>query len=208
MGAPEPLPETGVIANQRPRKCDMTFVLKVTWHLCWNQPTYRVQDGSWPNHNKHWNYGQELNQPRQDKHLYTYNNKTIFQILNSPQGINDKEIWHPLLLYITWTYMKIEIACKKLVWNLKNWARYLDFKILRHQIVKQPCLSIFICRANLQSPLSVCLWSCFWFSGSVTLFLWSHWPSKSLQHKVPSTHETTVQFSVQEYGSAVWLPVP
>ena len=27
MGTPEPLPETGVLANQRPRKCDMTFVL-------------------------------------------------------------------------------------------------------------------------------------------------------------------------------------
>ena len=29
------------LANQRPRKCDMTFVLK---------PTYRVQDGSWLSH--------------------------------------------------------------------------------------------------------------------------------------------------------------
>ena len=41
MGTPEPLPETGILANQRPRKCDMTFVLT---------PRYRVQDGSWPNH--------------------------------------------------------------------------------------------------------------------------------------------------------------
>ena len=25
MGTPEPLPGTGVLANQRPRKCDMTY---------------------------------------------------------------------------------------------------------------------------------------------------------------------------------------
>ena len=25
MGTPEPLPEIGVLANQRPRKCDMTY---------------------------------------------------------------------------------------------------------------------------------------------------------------------------------------
>ena len=38
----------------------------------------------------------------------------------------------PILRYISLTYLEIELTCKKLGKNFKNWARFQDLKILRN----------------------------------------------------------------------------
>ena len=61
--------------------------------------------------------------------------KTIWDFLKTPLTLFPRG-WRfrhtPMLLCISWTYLKIEPACKKLGKNLKNWARFQDFKILRN----------------------------------------------------------------------------
>ena len=57
----------------------------------------------------------------------------------------------PMLLFISWIYLKIEPTCKKIDKNIKNWARFQDFNILRNWDFTQPWLTeIAITRSNLE----------------------------------------------------------
>ena len=38
----------------------------------------------------------------------------------------------PMLLQIIWTYLEMELTCKNLGKNSKNWAKFWDFEILRN----------------------------------------------------------------------------
>ena len=51
-----------------------------------------------------------------------------------PLEIKEGVVLGPLLLYISWKYLEIELTCKKLAKNLKNWARFLDFKFWEIEI--------------------------------------------------------------------------
>ena len=51
------------------------------------------------------------------------------QVCPSPGvGLSDT----PMLLYISRTYLEIELTCKKLGKHIKNWARFQNFKILQN----------------------------------------------------------------------------
>ena len=50
----------------------------------------------------------------------------------TPLEIMEQVVLGPMLPYISWQYLEIELTCKKLGKNLKNWERFQDLKILRN----------------------------------------------------------------------------
>ena len=89
----------------------------------------------------------------------TFSPISIFPINPTSKGVSISShargggIWYPplkikerlvlglILLYISWTYLKIEFTCQKLGKNFKNWARFRDFKILRNWDFAPPWLT-------------------------------------------------------------------
>ena len=49
-----------------------------------------------------------------------------------PLEIKEGVVLGPMLLYISWTYLEIELTCKQLGKSLKNLARFKDLKILKN----------------------------------------------------------------------------
>ena len=49
-----------------------------------------------------------------------------------PFEIKEGVVLGPMLQFICWTYLDIELICKKWSKNFKNWARFQNFQILRN----------------------------------------------------------------------------